>query len=75
MKKISLRVLSLLSLLSLVTTTGLVLANTNDTIDNATLNQIAGYRQWTRVNKKPVEVDLSSVRIAATPAEFSSIAG
>jgi hypothetical protein len=50
MKKIFLRVFPLFALLA---TTGLVLAETNDT---ATLNQIAGYRQWTRVTTQPLEV-------------------
>jgi hypothetical protein len=50
MKKIFLRVFPLFALLA---TTGLVLAESNDT---ATLNQIAGYRQWTRVTTQPLEV-------------------
>jgi len=66
MKKISLKGLTLLALL---TTAGLVLADSNDM---ATLNQIAGYRQWTRVSKKPVEVTVSPVNIAATPADLPS---
>jgi len=32
--------------------------------DGATLNQIAGYRQWTRVNPKPVEVVVPVTRTA-----------
>jgi hypothetical protein len=51
MKKISLKVLTLLTLL---TTAGLVVADTGD--NEATLNQIAGYRQWTRVNREPIWV-------------------
>jgi hypothetical protein len=51
MNKISLRVLSLIAVL---TTAGLVVADTND--GGRTLNQIAGYRQWTRVNQQPVVV-------------------
>jgi hypothetical protein len=51
MNKTSLRVLSLIAVL---TTAGLVVADTND--GGRTLNQIAGYRQWTRVNQQPVVV-------------------
>lgn len=36
---------------------GLVLADGDD--DAGTLNQISGYRQWTRVNSEPVKVDIS----------------
>ena len=58
MKKISLKVLTLVAVL---TTAGLVVADTNE----ATLSQIAGYRQWTRINPQPFEVvtDLASVAI------------
>jgi hypothetical protein len=51
MNKISLRVLSLIAVL---TTAGLGLADTND--GDRALNQIAGYRQWTRINQQPVVV-------------------
>jgi hypothetical protein len=34
--------------------------------DAATLNQIAGYRQWTRVNPDPVEVSVPVSRTAGT---------
>jgi hypothetical protein len=51
MKKISLKVLTLVAVL---TTAGLVVADTSDS--ESTLNQIAGYRQWTRVNRQPVQV-------------------
>jgi hypothetical protein len=70
MNKFSLRLLAPLALLA---TAGLVLADSNDT---ATLNQIAGYRQWTRVTKKPVEVPLPSRITLATASTFdtSSIA-
>jgi hypothetical protein len=60
MKKISLKVLTLLAVL---TTSGLVVAETGDA--EGTLNQIAGYRQWTRVNRKPVQVDASPVAVAS----------
>ena len=36
--------------------------------DAATLNEIAGYRQWTRVNPKPVEVVVPVTRTAGTVA-------
>lgn len=60
MKKISLKVLTLTAVLA---TAGLVVADTGN--DDATLNQIAGYRQWTRVNPQPVVVvtDFASVVI------------
>ena len=60
MKKISLKVVTLMAVL---TTAGLVVADTGN--DEAKLNQIAGYRQWTRVNPQPVVVvtDLASVAI------------
>jgi hypothetical protein len=63
MKKISLKVLTLTAVL---TTAGLVVADTSN--NDATLNQIAGYRQWTRVNREPVEVDASTVAPGATTA-------
>lgn len=66
MKKISLKVLTVLALL---TTAGLVLADSNDT---TTLDQIAGYRQWTRVSKKPVVVDVPPANIVGTPATLGS---
>jgi len=56
MKKISLKVLTLMATL---TTAGLVAAETSN--DGATLNQIAGYRQWTRVNREPVKVKVATV--------------
>ena len=60
MKNISLKVLTLVAVL---TTAGLVIAETGDS--EATLNQIAGYRQWTRINEQPFAVvtDLASVAI------------
>ncbi len=60
MKKISLKVLTLMAVL---TTAGLVVADTSN--NDAELNQIAGYRQWTRLNPQPVVVvtDLASVAI------------
>ena len=62
MKNTSLKVLTLLAVL---TTTGLVVADTSD--NETTLNRIAGYRQWTRVNDKPVEV-----AVAVTPVDVGS---
>jgi hypothetical protein len=60
MKKISLKVLTLTALLA---TAGLVVADTGS--NETTLNQIAGYRQWTRVNPQPVVVvtDFASAAI------------
>ena len=60
MKKISLKVLTLVAVL---TTAGLAAAENGD--NQTTLNQIASYRQWTRVNQQPVVVvsDLASVAI------------
>jgi len=52
MKKVSLKVLTFMAVL---TTVGLVGAATDDN-QKTTLNQIAGYRQWTRVNREPVQV-------------------
>ena len=54
MKKISLKVLTLMAVL---TTAGLVV---DETSNDEALNQIAGYRQWTRVNRE-------SIQIAAIP--------
>jgi hypothetical protein len=34
-----------------------VMAGSND--DAETLNQISGYRQWTKVNSEPVKVEIS----------------
>ena len=58
MKKISLKALTLTAVL---TTAGLAAAGTVD--NQTTLSQIAGYRQWTRVNQQPVVVvsDVASV--------------
>ena len=47
---------------TLVTLGGAALAETGK--DAATLNQIAGYRQWTRVNPEPVEVVVPVTRTA-----------
>lgn len=49
----------LLALATMFATAGVILAGTND--DAATLNQISGYRQWTRVNREPVQVKAVSV--------------
>jgi hypothetical protein len=69
MKRLSLK---LLILLALLTITGLVPADSNDT---ATLDQIAGYRQWTRVNQKPVVVDVPIANSGATLATLASAGG
>ena len=52
MKKISLKVLTLMTVL---TSAGLVAATTSD---NEPLNQIAGYRQWSRINDQAFAVVL-----------------
>ena len=36
--------------------------------DSATLNEVSGYRQWTRVNPDPVEVVVPVTRTAGTVA-------
>ena len=51
MKTISLKALTLTFALATATP---VVADTTD--NEATLNQIAGYRQWTRINPQPVVV-------------------
>ena len=63
MKKISLNVLTLVAVL---TTAGLVAAGTVD--DQTTLNQIAGYRQWTRINPEPVKVMTASINLTYAQA-------
>ena len=50
MKEISFK---LLALATIFATMGGLQARTNDD-DDATLNQISGYRQWTRINQQPV---------------------
>lgn len=61
MKKISLKVLTLVAVL---TTAGLVVADSSDS--ETTLNQIAGYRQWTRLNREPVQVKVATVDLAGS---------
>jgi hypothetical protein len=61
MKKTSLK---LLTLVAVLTTAGLVVADTSD--NETTLNRIVGYRQWTRVNREPVQVDASPVALSST---------
>lgn len=61
MKKISLKVLTLVAVL---TTAGLVAADTSD--NETTLNRIVGYRQWTRVNREPVKVPVQVVAPTVT---------
>ncbi len=51
MKKTSFK---LLTLATMFATAGLILAQTSN--DDATLKQITGYREWTRVNPQPVVV-------------------
>ena len=51
MKKL---LLALLTLATALTTGGVVLADNTD--DLATLKQITNYREWTRVNQKPIVV-------------------
>ena len=63
MNKISLTVLTLMSVL---TTAGLVLAGGND--GNRTLDQIAGYRQWTRINPELVKVMTPITNLTFAPA-------
>ena len=58
MKKVSMKVLTFMAVL---TTAGLVGAATDD--NQTTLNQIAGYRQWTRVNREPVQVVTPAVSV------------
>lgn len=58
MKKVSLKVLTFMAVL---TTVGLVGAATDD--NQTTLNQITGYRQWTRVNREPVQVVSPAVSV------------
>ena len=53
MKKLSLRLLSIA-----LFTAGAAIAGPGD---DETLMQIAGYRQWTRVTEKPVQVEKLSV--------------
>ncbi len=46
--------LKLLAMSVLLTLTGVVLG---DGVSDNTLQEIAGYRQWTRVNDQPIVVD------------------
>jgi hypothetical protein len=57
------------TLLALWASAGLVLADNHDI---ATLNQISGYRQWTRVSKKPVEVKAPDVDITRAVSALAS---
>jgi hypothetical protein len=43
--------------------------------DADTLNQISGYRQWTRVNPDPVEVSVPVTRIAGAVAIDPAVLG
>lgn len=51
MNRTRLRLLGMFALLSL---TGAALG---DGVEDKTLQEIAGYRQWTRVNEKPIAVN------------------
>lgn len=62
MNKISLKALTLVAVL---TSAGLVAATTSD---NETLNQIAGYRQWARINPEPVKVMTPSTNLTFAQA-------
>jgi hypothetical protein len=46
--------LRLLAMSALLSFTGAALG---DGVQDKTLQEIAGYRQWTRVNEKPIAVD------------------
>jgi hypothetical protein len=63
MKKTVLLVLTFVAVLAMA---GLVVAEISD--NEATLNQIAGYRQWTRVNREPVQVKVATVDLEASIA-------
>jgi hypothetical protein len=51
------RSLKLLSVALMMATVGMASA----TKDDATLQRISGYRNWTRVTRKPIAVDFSSL--------------
>ena len=59
MNQISLKALTLVAILAAA---GLTVAANRD--DETTLNQIAGYRQWFRVNREPVQVVATAVSTA-----------
>lgn len=61
----------LLVLITLVTTAGLVLVHA--VADDATLNQIAGYRQWRAVTEKPVPVPIEITAVELTSANIAEI--
>ena len=50
--------LKLLAISTVLTLSGAVLG---DGGADKTLDEIAGYREWTRINEKPLFVDISSV--------------
>ena len=50
--------LSVFAVSALLTVAGAVLGNNGE---DATLKEIAGYRQWTRVTEKPLLVGISSL--------------
>jgi hypothetical protein len=52
-----------LALVTLLTMTSLALADISN--DQATLNQIAVYRQWTRINPEPVKVMTAAIDSAS----------
>ena len=64
-----------IKLVALATTAamaGVIMAATNN--DEAVLNQIAGYRQWTRVTPEPIKVDVPVAIGPITPAILASLA-
>ena len=66
MKRLS---FTLLAFSITATITGVVLAGNDG--DAATLNQISGYRQWTRVNSEPVKIEVAvsmTAGVVAIPA-------
>ena len=48
---------------AVLTTFGLALVNAN--APDMTLKSIVGYRQWTRINEKPIQVALDGASFAA----------
>jgi hypothetical protein len=61
MKRLSFGVVAIIAAFSIG---GAALAENDH--DSETLNQISGYRQWTRVNPDPVEVSVPVTRTAGT---------
>jgi hypothetical protein len=63
MKRLSFGVVAMVAAVGI---SGAALADNNK--DTETLNQISGYRQWTRVNPDPVEVSVPVTRTAGAIA-------